>query len=268
MSERQQAVTIKGIGSEKRTLVYGVPHGSVLGPELFKDYVAPLSSLIQSFRVNFHGYADDTQIYVPFVPGQSEDSARDKIQECIAAVKSWMAQNWLKLNDDTTEFIIIGSPCNLKKVVTEYIVVGDHKIFKSKQVRNIGAIFDTSATMEAHVIKTAQTASYHLYSISKICPYLTTEQNSFVSSMHMLHPDWTRITACSVEFQRQHFFVNSRKCRMLLLNSSWVGGSGTMRHHSFKNCTGFPCPNVTSSEQFCWYTKHCKETALRICRIC
>ena len=180
MSERQQAVTIKGIGSEKRTLEYGVPQGSVLGPEPFKDYVAPLSSLIQSFGVNFYGYADDTQIYVPFVPGQSEDSARDKIQECIAAVKSWMAQNWLKLNDDKTEFIIIGSPCNLKKVVTEYIVVGDHKIFKSKQVRNIGAIFDTSATMEAHVVKTAQTAWYHLYSISKIRPYLTTEQTRCV----------------------------------------------------------------------------------------
>ena len=69
MSERQQAVTIRGIGSEKRTLEYGVPQGSVLGPELFKDYVAPLLSLIQSFGVNSHGYADDTQIYVPFVPG-------------------------------------------------------------------------------------------------------------------------------------------------------------------------------------------------------
>ena len=40
MSERQQAVTIKGTGSEKRTLEYGVPQSSVLGPELFKDYVA------------------------------------------------------------------------------------------------------------------------------------------------------------------------------------------------------------------------------------
>ena len=59
--------------------------------------------MTQSFGVNFHGYADDTQIYVTFVPGQNEDSARDKIQQCIAAVKSWMAQNWLKLNDDKAE---------------------------------------------------------------------------------------------------------------------------------------------------------------------
>ena len=91
-----------------------------------------------------------------------------------------MAQNWFKLNDDETEFIIIGSPCNLKKVVTEYIVVGDNKIFKSKQVRNIGAFFDTNATMEAQVVKTAQTAWYHLYSISKIRPYITTEQTRCV----------------------------------------------------------------------------------------
>ena len=53
MSEKQQAVIFKGIGSEKRTLEYGVPQGSVLGPELFKDYVATLLSLIQSFGVNF-----------------------------------------------------------------------------------------------------------------------------------------------------------------------------------------------------------------------
>ena len=91
-----------------------------------------------------------------------------------------MAQNWLKQNDDKTEFIIIGSPYNLKKVVTKYIVVGNHKIFKSKQVINIGAIFDTSATMEAQVVKTAQTAWYHLYSINEIRPYLTTEQTRCV----------------------------------------------------------------------------------------
>ena len=98
-----------------------------------------------------------------------------------------MAKNYLKLNDDKTEFIVIGSPCNLKKVVTDHIVVGEHTIAKSERVRNIGAIFDSSATMEAQVVKTAQTAWYHLYSIGKIRAYLTTEQarcvvHSYVTS--------------------------------------------------------------------------------------
>ena len=91
-----------------------MPQGSVLGSELFKDYASPLASLVQSFGVRFHGYADDTQMYITFVPGRDEDIALDKIQQCIAAVKAWMAKNYLKLNDDKTEFIVIGSPCNLK----------------------------------------------------------------------------------------------------------------------------------------------------------
>ena len=70
-----------------------------------------------------------------------------------------MAQNYLKLNVDKIEFMVIGSPSNLKKVVTELIVVGRHKILNSEQVINIGANFDSSTTMEAlQVAKIAPTA--------------------------------------------------------------------------------------------------------------
>ena len=68
------------------------------------------------------------------------------------AIKSWMVINWLKLNDDKTEFIILGSRANLTKVSTEYITVGEHHIKESQHVRNIGAIFDASFTMEQQVI--------------------------------------------------------------------------------------------------------------------
>ena len=176
LSDRQQAATVRGIGSETRTLKYGVPQGSVVGPELFKDYASPLASLIQSFDVLFYGYADNSQMYISFAPGPDEASALDKMERCIAVVKTWIAQNYLKLNDDKIEFMVIGSPSNLKKVVTEHIVDGGHKIPKSKQVKNIGAIFDCSAMMEAQVVKTAQTAWFHLHLIGKIRAYLTTEQ--------------------------------------------------------------------------------------------
>ena len=176
MTGRTQAVAIRGVQSNERTLKYGVPQGSVLGPELFKDYITPLADLITSHSVHFHGYADDTQLYTFFKPGEDELSALNKMQKCIAEIKSWMSQNWLKLNDDKTEFIILGSPSNLMKVSTEHIVVGKHKITKSHHVRNIGATFDSTATMQPHVAKVSQNAWYHLFTISKIRAFLTEEQ--------------------------------------------------------------------------------------------
>jgi len=180
MTDRHQAVMVRGVESEDKVLQYGVPQGSVLGPELFKDYIAPLANLIRSHRIDFHGYADDTQLYATFVPGEDERQVLDRMQRCIAAVKDWMALNWLKLNDDKTEFMVLGSPCNLAKTSTEHIVVGDHKIAKSQHVRNIGAMFDSTASMEVQVIRTSQSAWHHLFTISKIRPYLTIEQTKSV----------------------------------------------------------------------------------------
>ena len=84
LQNRQQAVLVRGVESSERTLAYGVPQGSVLGPELFKDYITPLASLIQSFGINFHGYADDTQLYAAFEPTVTEDKVLDRMQSCIA----------------------------------------------------------------------------------------------------------------------------------------------------------------------------------------
>jgi retron-type reverse transcriptase len=78
LKDRYQVVSIHGTVSSSRTLDYGVPQGSVLGPELFKDYITPLPDLINSFHVGFHGYADDTQLYVAFEPGKNETESRKK----------------------------------------------------------------------------------------------------------------------------------------------------------------------------------------------
>ena len=91
-----------------------------------------------------------------------------------------MAINWLKLNDDKTEFFVLGSNPNLLKIKTHSITVGEHQIRRSNQVRNIGAIFDANAKMEGQVTKTCQTAWFHLYTISKISQYLTKEQKQTI----------------------------------------------------------------------------------------
>ena len=71
----------------------------------------------------------------------------------------------MKLNDEKTEFIIVGSKDNLSKVTTDQIKVGKHIIKSTKSVRNLGAYFDSELSMETHVIKTAKSAWYLLNSI-------------------------------------------------------------------------------------------------------
>ena len=44
---------------------------SVLGPLVFILYTTPLSSIISGHVINHHLYADDSQLYVSFAPGDS-----------------------------------------------------------------------------------------------------------------------------------------------------------------------------------------------------
>ena len=97
--------------SSKDDLKFGVPQGSVLGPLLFALYTTPLRSMISEHAIPHHLYADDSQLYVSSVSFASGDSteALDGLQSCLASVQSWISTNKLKLNQDKTEFLLIGN---------------------------------------------------------------------------------------------------------------------------------------------------------------
>ena len=60
-----------------------------------------------------------------FRPGVDINNVCSRLEECICDIKRWMLCNKLKLNDETTEVLLLGSPYFLKIVPSITLQIGD-----------------------------------------------------------------------------------------------------------------------------------------------
>ena len=98
-----------------------------------------------------------------------------------------MEHDKLLLNDEKTEFLIVGTRQQLAKVNVSHINVGDSAVTTSLVVRNLGSWFDTKLTMDTHITKVCSAAFYYLHNIRQIRKYLSREStetrvHAFISS--------------------------------------------------------------------------------------
>ncbi|PFX13990.1 RNA-directed DNA polymerase from mobile element jockey [Stylophora pistillata] len=163
LSCRTQRVILDGNLSEKRHLSSGVPLGSCLGPLLFSVYASKLFLVIKTHLPHAHAYADDTQLYLSFKP-DSEDgktNARCAMEQCIKAGRAWMAADKLKLNEDKTEFMLIGTRQQLFKVQTGYLLVANTAASSLNEARNLAGLAPAYITS----LLSPKQSSYNLRSI-------------------------------------------------------------------------------------------------------
>ena len=139
LSDRTQSVFINNVTSKPQKLSFGVPQGSVLGPLLYTLYTTPLGDLIKTHNVNYHMYADDTQLYLSIEP-PNISVLINNLEKCISDVKVWMLNNKLKLNDDKTESLL----CNPKSfdILIDKINIGDESVSFVNVARNLGVMID------------------------------------------------------------------------------------------------------------------------------
>ena len=86
-----------------------------------------------------------------------------------------MISDKLMLNDDKTEFVLIGTRQQLAKVDIDSISVGSYDVSPGSVVRNLGSWFDSKLTMSTHISKVSASSFYHLHNIKRIRKYLSVE---------------------------------------------------------------------------------------------
>ena len=142
LTGRSQRIKLGNCLSSRSDLSFGVPQGSVHGPLLFTLSTTPLSSLISGHAVPHHLYADDSQLYISFLSGNSA-AALNGLQSCLASVQSWMSTNKLKLNPDKTEFLLIWNERQRSKYLSMFPIEPlGVKSYPEISAHNLGVIFD------------------------------------------------------------------------------------------------------------------------------
>jgi hypothetical protein len=150
LSDRTQSVVIGSHSSDPRSIAYGVPQGSVLGPLLFSLYTTPVSHFLQNSCLSHHLYADDTQLYISFSADNSNE-AFTTLSATLEDVHLWLGRNKLCLNPSKTEFLLIGNKYQRDKITLNFLTFSNTTVPVSNSARNLGFIFDSSLSHSNHI---------------------------------------------------------------------------------------------------------------------
>ena len=92
---------------------------------------------------------------------------------CVDDIKIWMNDNYLKLNDDKSECLLIGTSKRVSQCSVSTFECCSAQIPMSNTVRNLGVILDSELSLNDHVTKLIQSCFLQLRNIGNVRKYLT-----------------------------------------------------------------------------------------------
>ena len=167
LSERKLQVKFKETLSDRFSVEFGTPQGSVLGPLL---YIVLANDLIKSLKFcSSISFADDTTVYAS---GRNLKLLFKKVNEDLKQLNIWFIRNSLSLNIEKTNYIIFRMKNKKVKMDNNTIEIGGKEIKCVRNIRFLGVIIDENLDWSSHVKYLLSKLTAGIYSLNMVKNFL------------------------------------------------------------------------------------------------
>ena len=191
LSDRTYSIYIDKHKTKPRTLLHGVPQGSILGP-LFNIYISPLLDIFDNYPdIYFHTYADDLQIYCNL---QNPSTNIATLNNCLEDIRCWLSTNSLSIKPHKTQAILINTTKTVP--IVPLIQINNHAIkynSYSDAHKNLGITIDQSLNFTQYTTDLSKSINRTLHTIRLIRTSITTELSTLLETSLIL----TRLDYCN-----------------------------------------------------------------------
>ena len=168
LNNRVQQCLINGQLSSPKTIICGVPQGSIMGPLLFLLYINDMPDSL-SYSVSSL-YADDTEIYAS---SNNCDDLVDKVNFDLQNIHKWMIENKLQTHSNKSKHMFIGSSYNLKnKMTRKPILINNQPIPRTDSYSCLGVNVDERLSWEKHIDNICSKVGAGIGAMRRIKPFV------------------------------------------------------------------------------------------------
>ena len=154
--------------SNSRSLICGIPQGTILGPLLFLVYINDLPNCLAHAEPRM--YADDT--HLTFASNNMKD-IEFYLNQDLANVNQWLIANKLTLNQSKTEFMLIGSRQRLRTFQSApNLTINGTPIKQVSQDKSLGVYVDENLSWTTHINEITKKIASGIGALKRVRPFV------------------------------------------------------------------------------------------------